>query len=199
MISRVAHLENAASRPGPEGQSAVAGLAGTLALVGALAGLALPALAADPGKLGRASAVKAVTDCRAISDPAARLACYDQATAALDVAEAKGDVVIVDREQVKQARQAAFGFNFRLPSFMTQGEQPEALSRLSTTIASARQDPRGRWTITLQDGAVWRQIDTEKLRRAPVAGTPAELRTAALGSFFMKIEGLGVIRAKREN
>jgi hypothetical protein len=73
------------------------------------------------------------------------------------------------------------------------------LSRLTTTIATARQDPRGRWTITLQDGAVWRQIDTEKLRRAPAPGTVAELRTAALGSYFMKIEGLGVIRAKREN
>ncbi|NBU28280.1 MAG: hypothetical protein EBS42_08740 [Caulobacteraceae bacterium] len=187
MISRAAHLKNAASG------------AGIVLLAGAALLAVLPAQAADPGKLGRASALKAVTDCRAITDPAARLACYDQATAALDVAEAKGDVVIVDREQVKQARQAAFGFNFRLPGFMTQGEQPEALSRLTTTIASARQDPRGRWTITLQDGAVWRQIDTEKLRRAPAPGTAAELRTAALGSYFMKIEGLGVIRAKREN
>lgn len=187
MISRAAYLKTAAPGAG-------------LALLASAALLAVaPAQAADPGKLGRAGLLKAVTDCRGLSDPAARLACYDQATAALDVAEAKGDVVIVDREQVKQARQAAFGFNFRLPSFMTQGEQPEALSRLTTTIATARQDPRGRWTITLQDGAVWRQIDTEKLRRAPAPGTVAELRTAALGSYFMKIEGLGVIRAKREN
>ena len=58
------------------------------------------------------------------------------------MAEAKGDVVIVDREQVKQARQAAFGFNFRLPGFMTQGEQPEALSRLTTTIASLEEKTR---------------------------------------------------------
>jgi hypothetical protein len=147
----------------------------------------------------RAGALKAVVDCRAIQEPTARLACYDAATAALDAAEAKGDVVVVDRAQVREARRAAFGFNFQMPSFMTRGEQVEELDRIEGTIGSARQDPYGKWTIKLADGAVWKQIDTEKLRKKPEPGTKVEIRTASLGSYFLKVEGLGSIRAKREN
>lgn len=147
----------------------------------------------------RAGALKAVVDCRAIQDGTARLACYDAAAAALDAAEAKGDVVVVDRKQVQEARRASFGFNFQMPAFMTRGEKVEELNRIEATVASSRQDPHGKWTIKLADGAVWKQIDTEKLRKGPAPGTKVEIRTASLGSYFLKIEGIGQIRAKREN
>lgn len=146
----------------------------------------------------RAGALKAVVDCRAITDSAERLACYDRATAALDVAEAKGDVVVIDRGQMRQARKAAFGFNFQMPSFMTQGVKEEELTRLEATVGSARQDPHGKWIIKLDDGAVWVQVDTAKLRKVP-AGAAVTLKTAALGSYFLTVKGYGTIRAKRQN
>src|SRR5580692_2504111 len=60
---------------------------------------------------GRAELVKALSDCRAITDPTDRLACYDKAAAALDEAQTKGDVVIVDRQQAQAVKRQAFGFN----------------------------------------------------------------------------------------
>ncbi|HYE44477.1 MAG TPA: hypothetical protein VEA44_01755 [Caulobacter sp.] len=167
--------------------------------VAALALAAATGAAAQQKPAERAGALKAVVDCRAIQDPTARLACYDSAAAALDAAEAKGDVVVVDRQQMREARRAAFGFNFQMPSFMSRGEQPEELDRIESTIGSARQDPHGKWIIKLADGALWKQIDSEKLRKKPPPGAKVEIRTASLGSYFLKVEGLGVIRAKREN
>jgi hypothetical protein len=155
------------------------------------------AQAAD--KPERADALKALVDCRQIADPGQRLACYDQAAANLDAAEAKGDVVVVDRSQVRQARRAAFGFNFQMPSFMTRGERVEELDRIESTIASSRFNSQGKLVVELEDGAIWVQIDSERLRKAPSAGTKVELRTASLGSYFMKIQGLDTVRAKRQN
>lgn len=170
-----------------------------LALGGALVLSAGSALAQQADKPARADALKALVDCRAVTDPAARLACYDKAAADLDAAEAKGDVVVVDRGQMRQARRAAFGFNFRMPSFMTRGEPVEDLERIEATVAAARFNSQGKLVVELEDGAVWVQIDSERLRKAPAAGAKVELRTASLGSYFMKIQGLDTVRAKRQN
>jgi hypothetical protein len=154
---------------------------------------------AQPKPAERAGALKAVVDCRAVADSAERLACYDKAAAALDAAEAKGDVVVVDRGQMREARKAAFGFNFQMPSFMTQGVKEEELKRLDSTVASSRQTPHGKWIIKLADGATWVQIDSEELRKAPAAGSEVTVKAATLGSYFLTVKGLGTIRAKREN
>ncbi|MDB5468532.1 MAG: hypothetical protein JWR84_92 [Caulobacter sp.] len=155
------------------------------------------AVAADK-KGERAGALKAVVDCRVVADPGERLACFDKAAAALDAAEAKGDVVVVDRGQMREARKAAFGFNFQMPSFMTQGVKEEELTRMDTTVASARQDPHGKWIVKLADGATWNQIDTEKVRKIP-AGAPVTIRAASMGSYLLNVKGYGSFRAKREN
>ena len=52
--------------------------------------LASPTLAADV-KAKRAAAFQAVLDCRATTDAAARLACFDAAASSLDQAETKGE------------------------------------------------------------------------------------------------------------
>ncbi|MDQ0463458.1 hypothetical protein QO010_001229 [Caulobacter ginsengisoli] len=161
--------------------------------------LAMAAQAA-PKPPGRAPVLQSVVDCRKLTDDAARLACYDAATAKLDDAEKAGDVVVVDKAQVREARKAAFGFNFQMPAFMTAGEKPEELERITAVVASARQEGMsGKWVIKLEDGAVWRQIDTVVLTRDPKKGSKAEIRTAALGSYFMKIDNNPQMRVHRDN
>lgn len=158
----------------------------------------LTASAQTPDK-DKAADFKALLDCKALTDPAERLACYDKATDTLQAAEAKGDVVVIDRGQVRQARRAAFGFNFQMPSFMTKGEKPEELTRLEATVASFRYNQDGKLVVKFDDGATWVQIDSNRLRKGPAAGTKVELRTASMGSYFMKIPGLDTIRVRREN
>ncbi len=169
-----------------------------LAAGAAILVLGSPAFSADTPK-GRAAQLQGVIDCRKLADPSQRLACYDAATATLDAAEQAGDVVVVDRAQMREARKAAFGFDFRMPSFMTAGEKPEEIDRITATVGSVRQSAEGKWIIILTDGAVWRQTDTKRLFRDPQPGHSVEIRTAALGIYFMKVEGQSQIRVRRDN
>ena len=155
-------------------------------------------LAADAPK-GRAAQLQAVVDCRKEVDPTQRLACYDAAAASLDAAEKAGEVVVVDRAQVREARRAAFGFNFQMPEFMTRDEKPDEIDRITATVESARLDATGKWVIRLADGAVWRQTDSKRMSRDPRKGSTVEIRTAAMGSFFMKVDGQIQIRVRRDN
>lgn len=154
-------------------------------------------LAADAPK-ARASQLQAIVDCRQVADPAQRLACYDAAAGALDAAEKSGEVVVVDRAQVSEARRAAFGFNITMPAFMTGGEKADPIEQITATVASARQNGERKWVMTMTDGAVWRQTDTEWVSRDPKAGTVVEIRAAALGSFVMTVGGTR-IRVHRDN
>lgn len=152
-----------------------------------------------PAGPARAPALQAVIDCRPLTDAAQRLACYDKAAAGLDQAEAKGEVVVVDREQVREAGRQAFGFSFKMPEVFTRGEKPETLDQLTATAARAYQAADGKWTVELEDGAVWRQTDSEPVRRAPKKGSKVELRKAAIGSYFMNLDGQRAVRAQRVN
>jgi hypothetical protein len=145
----------------------------------------------------RAAVFQAVVDCRAIADSNARLACYDAAAARLQEAEAKGDVVVLDREQRQQARREAFGFT--MPSFdlFSRGEPADKLDRVTFKVVRATQANDGSWTMELDSGAVWRQTDQEGLSRRPKPGSSVEIRNAALGSYFMNVDGQRAIRVKR--
>src|SRR4051812_1363572 len=87
----------------------------------ALLAAAMPAFAKDQKPEGRAAAFKAVTDCRAVSDPNARLACYDEAVSRLDQAESSGQVVVLDREAAKEVKRQAFGFSIPSISLFSKG------------------------------------------------------------------------------
>ncbi len=170
----------------------------TACLVLATLGVALaPAAGAQPKGESRAAIVQKLMDCRKVSDDAGRLACFDQATAALDQAEAKGDVVIVDREQARQVRRQAFGFALPSISMFEKGEAKEDLENVAGAVDSARQNNAGKWVIKLQDGAVWTQVDSNELHKTPKSGMPVKIRQASMGSFLMSIDGGGAFRVRR--
>lgn len=147
----------------------------------------------------RTAVFKAVVDCRAIADSNARLACYDAAAARLDEAEAKGDVVVLDRAQTRQARREAFGFTMPSLNVFNRGEPEEQLDRVSFKVVRAWQaGPNAQWVMELDSGAVWRQIDTDTLYRKPKAGSTVEIRSAALGGYMANIDGATAIRVKRD-
>lgn len=167
--------------------------------------VAAGAMAADSPK-PRAAALQSLVECRKVADPAQRLTCYDAAASGLEAAEAAGDVVVVDRAQVQEAQRAAFGFSFRMPAFLTGGGGGEndaakrgaVLDTLETTAAEARQ-VNGKWYFVLPDGAVWRQTDNETVNRSPKVGSKLTIKRAAMGSYFLSVDGQRSIRAKRDN
>jgi hypothetical protein len=165
-------------------------------LVFALAAPGL-ALAKGPDAKARAAAFQSVLDCRTIGDNAQRLACYDAAAAKMGEAEAKGDIVVIDRAQAQAAHREAFGLHVPSLDFVTRALKPEEVDQIQGVVKAARADAYGKWTFVLQDGAVWRQI-ADELERDPHAGSKVVIHRAALGSYKMSVDGQPTIRVHRD-
>jgi hypothetical protein len=161
-------------------------------------------MAADKSSAARAPELQAVVDCRVITDRDARLNCYDAAAAKLDQAEAAGQVVVVNRDQVRKVRKDVFGLE--LPSLdifgsitrKTPGAAGEDLDRIGAVVKTAWRGGDGRWNFELDTGAVWRQVDDSPFANDPHPGSKVEIRKGALGAFFMKVDGQPGFKARRD-
>ncbi|MHB8286046.1 MAG: hypothetical protein ACYDD1_15410 [Caulobacteraceae bacterium] len=169
-----------------------------LALAAALLPTAASARPAPAVDASHAAVVQAISDCRKITDKDARLACFDTAASALDQAQAQGQVVVVDREQVKTVRRQSFGFNIPSIAVFTHGPKEEAINNVTVDLSGGYQGGDGKWRFTTVDDAVWRQIDSDQLYDAPHQGSKMAIRKAALGSFFCKLDGQSAVRCVRE-
>jgi hypothetical protein len=176
------------------------GLAVTGALIWPLSvGAVSASAAAAKQPAATAPAVQAVLACRSLTDDTQRLACFDRATAAMGDAEAKGDLLTLDREQRRTVRRQAFGLPLPALDLFNKGEKPEEVDRLTATVAAASQNPYGKWVIRLDDGAVWRQIDDNEPVKEPRKGSTIVIKKGVLGSFFIDIDGEAGFRAHRDS
>ena len=180
------------NRTGKLNRKALIWASAAMLAVGGLGGFAT---AADT--VGTAPAVKAVIECRSITDPTQRLACFDKTVGDMAGADAKGDLITLDQEQRKTIRKQAFGFT--MPSFtlFDKGEKAEEARKASFKITEAWQGQDRHWNIRLETGAVWRQTDDAELFHDPHAGSIAIISKGALSSYFMKIDGEQAFRAMR--
>jgi len=137
-------------------------------------------------------------DCRALKDDAARLACYDRAAASLDDAVAKKEVVIVDKQQMREARRGLFGLS--LPSFHLFGRNDEQgtdeVMQIEGKIVSASPDVDG-WRIKLDDGSVWTQTDGKPTFKNPRPGVSVVVRRGALGSYILRVDNAPGVKVRR--
>ena len=161
-----------------------------------VAGLGGPAAAAPRAHDAAAGVITEVTGCKAIADDVARLACFDAATAKLVEAQAKGDVKIVDREDIRATRRSLFGFTLpRVAFFKGDDTAEDAPSEIDTTVKAVGPSEYGKVTLTMDDGAVWKT--TEPLPRDPRAGTPVHLKRGALGNYFLRVGEMRSVTAQR--
>jgi hypothetical protein len=154
---------------------------------------------AAPAPVGRAALARALSDCRSIADPSARLVCYDKAAASLDEAQSSGAVVVIDRQQASQIKRQTFGFSFEsLSIFDFGGKKDVADESINSVARSAAVTPTGRWVVTLEDGAVWRQIESADFDLDVRPGSKIRIRRAALGSFMMRVDRQSEVRVHRD-
>lgn len=144
--------------------------------------------------------VDAVTACRDVADPAARLACFDKATAALVAAREKKDVVVLDRAEVQKTRRSLFGFTLpRIKLFGggdDDGDSAEDIKEINGTVAGVSAVAGDRWTVTLDDDTRW--ITTESAKGFPPrAGETVRIRRAALGSYDASFNKRRSIKVRR--
>jgi hypothetical protein len=169
--------------------------AGAVLVVALAAPPLLAAPAATPQQ--RAQELQQLINCRKLTDSAARLDCYDKAAAALDQAESKGDIVVVNREQARKVRRQAFGFTLPSISLFERGEKAEDIASTDGRVSSARRLSTGRWEIKLEDGATWVQIDASEIPIDPKPGQSVKIRKAALGSYMMAVGNQREVKVRR--
>lgn len=165
-----------------------------------LGGVALAAAAAASGAPKRTlpPVVQELAACRTLADDAARLKCYDAAAAALARAAESGDVVLVDREDVRKTRRSLFGFNVpKLPFFSGDESASEQRDEITAKIAGAHSIGNGKWSIRLDDGAVWETTESKAAVRAPRPGNEVTIKRGSLGGYFLRISGQRTLRARR--
>ena len=140
--------------------------------------------------------IRQISDCRAVADEKARLACYDQAGARLAAAVEKKELVVLDQKEIGETRRSLFGFSVpNIPLF--RGEGGGDSGELETTISAVGQLEGGKWQIRLQDGAMWQTTETWLGLSAPRAGQKIVIKRGALGNYFLRINGQRGIRGRR--
>jgi hypothetical protein len=169
----------------------------------AVAGLMLASGALAAGKpkntAERAAAFDKVAACRKIEDAPQRLACFDKAVADLEAAEKAGDVVVVDRAQIHEAKKQAFGLpNIDALNIFNRGAHVETVDKISGVIAKATLGGDGKWVLETTDGQVWSETDAETFYPEPEKGDHIEIRRGMLGSFFVKINNNASFKVRRE-
>jgi hypothetical protein len=171
----------------------------TRALFLALFCLAVGSAAAAQEADGKKSQVLTrVVDCRKLTDAGERLACYDREVSAMEAAEARKDLVVVDRDQLRKTRRTLFGLTLpNLSVFGDDNQDEEGVQRIDTTIKSVTQGPYGKWILTLEDGARWAQLDSIELPVDPKPGHNIKIRRAAMGSYLANIKDQTAIRVRR--
>ncbi len=147
-------------------------------------GLTAQAFAAD-------AAADAAAHCRTLSDGVARLSCYDRAfgvvvpagTAAMAAPAADKPVIAADTE-------AGFGLTAEQREQRSQGrsESRRELTEVSATVSDIKQLRGGRFTLTLDNGQVWQQRETDASMFIEVGDT-VTIKKAVLGSYLLVTEG----------
>lgn len=164
-----------------------------LVAIAAVAGSA--SSASPPPSRTSTSAYQALMNCRVIVDSSERLACYDSKAATLETAQKTGDVVIADREQLRETSKGLFGFGaLKLPIVGTRTnlETPEQIEAKLTGVRSLAY---GKWELTLDNGMRWRT--SEPGSNDPAVGDPVVIRSGAFTNFFIRIRGARGVRGLR--
>src|SRR3954453_13434020 len=141
--------------------------------------------------------VNALEQCRQIVDSAQRLACYDRAAPALVAASRSGEVSVVDRGQLRQARRSLFGFSMpKLPFFAGDQSAGDTPDQIDTTIKSVGDLGLGKYRIVVTEGdAVWET--TDESNHEPRSGEKIVIRRGSLGSYFLRIAGNSGVKGRR--
>lgn len=151
---------------------------------------------------GQATVLRELSACPKITADAARLACYDKAAQALIQAETKGEVVVVDRQQAREVRRQAFGFqipsiNVFTHSSVQKEAVEEAVNRSTAVVASAVRGADRKLLITTEEGAVWAQTDTLSIDQTPKKGDKITIVKGAVGGYFCDITKYQSVRCER--
>jgi hypothetical protein len=155
-----------------------------------------PALAKDEDSAPPTPQVaKDVIDCLAVADSAARLACYDRTVGALESGIKERQVVVADRETVREARRGLFGLALPRIKLFGGADEAEEIKEITSTIKAVRSAGDGMPIFILADDSRWKQ--TEGRNVFARAGQSIRVRRTGVGGFMANVDGQTAVRVVR--
>lgn len=139
---------------------------------------------------------KRLLDCREIADTAVRLACYDEQVKAIAVASENDEVLVLDRDGIRNTRRSLFGFSFPKLPFLESNDSKAEVSSFDDEITAVRSISYGLWQVTLKEGSVWQTIQPMSFGE-PSKGLTIHISKAALGSYKASISKWPAVKIKR--
>lgn len=137
---------------------------------------------------------QAVLDCKLIVDSTERLACYDRTVESMQTASQQKDLVVADRESVREAKKGLFGLSLPNLKLFGSGKDDE-INEIESKVKSFQDIADGKVIFVLEDGARWKQTDGRQ--QFLKTGDTVIIKKAALGSYMAKINGRPAIRVMR--
>lgn len=137
--------------------------------------------------------------CRTIADNAQRLACFDKSAAVIGEAVAKRDIVVFDRESVKETKRGLFGFSIPNLGIFGDEDKEDEIKQIEGTIVSTAFNADGGYIFRLADGSRWSQLDSKPFAIPPQSGDKVVVKKGSLGSYFLSIPGQPGVKVERTN
>jgi hypothetical protein len=147
-------------------------------------------------------AVSAVFACASVQSEEERLSCYDSAVANMQRAQTQGDLVAVDRAQVRTIQRESFGFSLPsisglLPNLARQ--EADTVEQLEMQVTRITDRANGRHAFVMNNGQVWTQVEAQRVYNIR-EGDTITVRRAALGSYLLSpARGGAAHRVRRED
>lgn len=167
-------------------------------LIAAAAAFAAPAQSGSV--VSGSQLVTAVEACQAVKEDSARLACFDRSVAALKQANARGDLAIVDRNQMRQARRSLFGLSIpKLPFFSGSKDKDvqEEPKELVSTLTGFKDIGNGFFRFSIADPAsTWESTEASDVFDQK-AGAKVSIHRGGIGNYFVEIGDQKAVRARR--
>lgn len=157
---------------------------------------AIPATVGAAEPRPRPPVVEEVFACRAVVDPAGRLACFDRTVGAFDTAAKNEDVVVSDKATIRQAKRGIFGFSLPSIRLFRDDDSSEDVKSIEGKLTRVGRTADGGLLLTLDTGARWQQVDAAYVNQ-PRAGQTVEISRAALSGYMAKVEKGRGFRVRR--
>jgi hypothetical protein len=159
--------------------------------------------------LAQQAPIEKVYACADLVEANQRHACFDALIPELKRARSGAVSIPMTPTVPLQQQTADLGASGAAPSPLTApvisptnrgaGAPPLGPDRVTLAVKSITTGADGKARITMENGQVWRQIDTTRLRNLGPGPWTADIRKAAFGSYLLTVNKSAAVRVERVN